>query len=444
VFRGSEAISGLESIDADHMVFDEYDLLEKDNLPAAERRTSGSLYGYKRRLGWPSVPMYGIDALYEASDQRVWMVKCPCGEWQDLDFFRNVDQATGKRVCRNPDCRKELDVARGEWVATFPDQQRMRGYHVTQMLVPGKSMRDLIRASKGRTPAQRQSFMNRDLGLAWAPEEGRLSDAAYAAAVAAGGGYAAATGLHEVTASASTGLRTMGVDVATTRNLNVRISEHLEGEKKRALFIGEVSSFAEVEELWQRFDCQMGAIDHLPEGRLARAWAERHPGQIYLIALTDSAGAKKEPWNVDDDLLFASVNRTVALDAMFEQIRAQQNLLPVNAPEGYKEGLQAPNRLTVTDETGIVGKKAQQTPKGLRVFYRSSGPDDYAMCEVFDVCATELWWRRQLVDEAERETFGVLDDELEFERSHLSDLAVEPDYHAGGRDGDYYAGGRDA
>lgn len=443
VFRGSEAISGLESIDADHMVFDEYDLLEKDNLPAAERRTGASQYAYKRRLGWPSVPMYGIDRLYEESDQRTWMVRCECGEWQDLDFFRNVDQASGKRVCRQPDCRRELDVGKGQWVAKFTDSDRPRGYHVTQMLVPGKSMRDLIKASKGRTPAQRQSFMNRDLGLAWAPEEGRLSDAAYAAAVAAGGGYGAATSIHEIVASAG-GLRTMGVDVATTRNINIRVSEHTDDGRKRALFIGEVGSFTEVEEVWQRFGPTMGAVDHLPEGRLARAWAERHPGQIYLVALTDSGGAgKKEPWNVDDELLFASVNRTVALDAMFEQIRAQQNMLPVNAPEGYKDQLQAPNRLTITDETGIVGKKAQMTPKGLRVFYRSSGPDDYAMAEVFDVCATELHWRRVLVDEAQRESFSVLDDELDFERSHLSDLASEPDYYAGGIEGDYHPGGRD-
>jgi hypothetical protein len=443
VFRGSESVRGLESVDADHMVFDEYDLLEHDNIPVAERRTGASLFGYKRRIGWPSVPGWGIDALYEESDQRQWMVRCAaCREWQAMDFFKNVDVRNGMRVCAK--CRKPIDVAKGEWVARFPDQDRPRGYHVTQLLVPGKSMRDLIRASKKRRPSEKQSFMNRDLGEAWAPEEGRLSDAAFEAAVAAGGGYNAATSLPEVVSSAGA-LRTMGVDVATTRNINVRVSEHLEGagDRKRALFVGEVESFSEVDELFQRFAVNMAAVDHLPEGRLARAFAERHPGQVYLIALTDSAGRVKEPLSVDDSMMSASVNRTVAIDAMLEQIRGQQNLLPANAPEGYKEALQAPNRIVLRDEDtgggiGAAGKRTVNPPKGARVFYRSSGPDDYAMAEVFDVMATELWWRRKLVDEAERPTFSTIDDELDFERSALSEYAPVEDYYAGGEgmDGD--------
>lgn len=442
VFRGSEALSGLESIDADHMVFDEYDLLERDHIPVAERRTGASLYAYKRRLGWPSVPNYGIDRLYEESDHRQWMVKCECGEWQDLDFFRNVELTTGRRLCRIAECRKELDVADGEWVAKYLDGDRPRGYHVTQLLVPGKSMRDLIKASKKRSPHERQSFMNRDLGVAWAPEEGRLSDAAYEAAVSAGGDYGCAVRPSDVYSSVPTSLRTMGVDVASTRNLNVRVSEHLEGEKKKALFVGEVESFEMLDRLWDAFGVNMGAIDHLPEGRLARAWAERHQGQIYLVALIDSA-RPKQAWDVDDDLMFASVNRTIAIDAALEAIRGQRNLLPVNAPEEHREHLQALNRIVVADDQGGIGsRKAQQTPKGLRVFYRSSGPDDYAMAEVFDLAATELWWRRQLLDEAEREAFGTADDVLDFERSHLSDPGWETDYHPGGDD-EYHPGGRE-
>lgn len=438
VFRGSESERGLESVDADHMVFDEYDLLEHDHIPIAERRTGASLYGFKRRIGWPSIPGWGIDKIYEESDQRRWMVKCePCARkgrdgWQDLDFYRNVDIRTGQRVCR--ECREPLDVSKGTWVATFPDQDRPRGYHVTQLLVPGKSMRDLIKSSLKRGPHEKRSFMNRDLGLAWAPEEGRLSDAAYEAAVSAGGGYGVPTHLHEIVSS-SGGLRTMGIDIATTRNINVRVSEHNDDGTKRALFIGEVESFGELDEVWNRLGVTMGAIDHLPEGRLARAFAERHHGQIYLCALTDTAGHReqKEPWRVDDDMLFVSVNRTVGIDAMLEKIRAQKNRLPINPPEDYKDNLQALNRLV--DKEPDTGKIA--------VYYRSAGPDDYAMAEVFDVVAEELHWRRMLLDDAERETFSTIDDELEFERSTLADPLADVAYHAGGQDGDYHAGGRD-
>jgi hypothetical protein len=439
VFRGSEALSGLESVDADHMVFDEYDLLEHEHIPVAERRTGASKYGYKRRIGWPSIPNQGIDRLYEDSDQRKWMVKCrACNEWQTLEFFKNVDIRTGQRICAK--CKKELspDVIRaGEWVARFPDQGRQRGYHVTQLLVPEKSLADLIKASKKRAPHERQSFMNRDLGEAWAPEEGRLSDAAYEAATR---DYTVARSVHEAFVVDSPNVVTMGVDVADVRNLNVRVSEHFENGKKRALFIGEVESFTALDELWTKYNVNMGAVDHLPSGRLARAWAERHPGQIYLIALTDTGqmNAAKKPWDVDDDMMTATVNRTVALDAMLETIRAQQNMLPSNPPDDYKEHLQAPNRVVATDNATHVrigrGGKQDNPPRATRVFYRSAGPDDYAMAEVFDVVATELYWRRVLLDDAEREVFSVLDDEVDFERSHLSHLGDDGDYHAGGRE----------
>jgi len=97
VFRGSESPRGLESVDADHMVFDEYELLEPTHIPNAERRTGASLYGYKRRIGWPFIPNAGIDKLYTESDQRRWNVKCgSCNEWQDISF----NDATQSRPSR--------------------------------------------------------------------------------------------------------------------------------------------------------------------------------------------------------------------------------------------------------------------------------------------------------------------------------------------------------
>jgi hypothetical protein len=61
VFRGSESKRGLDSVDCDHIVFDEYDTLDHENIPDAEMRVSSPLSpGLIRRIGVPSVPDWGI------------------------------------------------------------------------------------------------------------------------------------------------------------------------------------------------------------------------------------------------------------------------------------------------------------------------------------------------------------------------------------------------
>ena len=420
-FRGSESKRGLDSVDADHIVFDEYDTLTQDNIPDAERRITGSLHGLVRRVGVPSIPDWGIAKLYDESDQREWHVKCSaCGEWQTIDFFENVDQVKLLRICRK--CGKPVEVGTGEWVAKYPDREN-RGYHINRLIAPLANIGSIVKASKKRAPYERQVFFNKDLGLPYAPAEGRLSKEAIAAAQSAGGGYALAPGY------VGSNPVTMGVDVASTRNLNVRVSEHFAEGKKRALFIGEVEDFTELDAIFNRFQVNMACIDHLPEGRLARAWAERHPGQIYLVAYDTTPTPKTaDVIKVDDDMRFVQVRRVEAIDAMTEMIRTQKNHLPIDLPEGYVGHLQALVRTSEQDELGKV-----------TVVYRKTAEDDYAHAEVYDIVATGLWWRRQGLEELEEDVYTPLDDMIEFERSHLGDYEGDDRvYGSGERDDDEY------
>lgn len=426
VFRGSESKRGLDSVDADIIVFDEYDTLEQANIPDAEKRVSSPLSpGLIRRVGVPSIPDYSIAKLYDQSDQRRWMTKCEgCNEWQQIDFFKNVTDE-GVRVCRK--CRKPVNVADGQWVAEFPDRD-VRGYHYTRLDLPTADLKQVILESQKRGASEKQVFMNKTLGLPWAPEEGRLSRKAIQAAQSAGGGYTACTNIDDAIAETAP-LVTMGVDVATTRNLNVRVSAHFEQggiDKKRALFIGEVEDFQDLVKLMDFYAVHMAAVDHEPDGRLARALAERYPGRVYVTALSGAVGrhAVQQVINVDDDMMTASVRRTIAIDAMHEMVRTQRNWLPINLPEqpqNYIEHMQANIRVILEDE---FGKKT--------AVYRNTVPNDYAMAEVFDVIATDLYWRRQDLGELESEDITTLDDEIEFERSHLSEWRDRP--------GDYVAG----
>jgi hypothetical protein len=405
-FRGSEVKTALDSVDADVLALDEYDTLTQENIPDAERRISGSDIALIRRVGVPSTPNWGIDKLYNESDMRRWMVKCEsCRTQQHIEFPDNVDLEAAIVICKK--CRKPLDVRKGEWVAEHPDRD-IRGYHIPRLVKPNTNVAEIVKASKKTNPTERKTHHNKDLGLAYADEEGRLSDEAIAAACRAyamaprDGGYRGPN------------LVTMGVDVASTRALNVRISEHF-GERKRALLIARVDNFNEIEKLIRRFNVKMCVIDHAPEERMARKVAEKFPGRVYLCAYAQNQG---QIFAVKEELRLITVRRVEAIDATYDLIRRQLNELPGGRggdpealPEGYKEELQGEVREAETDEFGRT-----------TVHYRKTGANDYTHAEVYDVVATEAWHYRQGVESELSEDTQPLDDMIEFERAKLDPI----------------------
>lgn len=420
--RGSESEDDLLSVDADHVLIDEYDSVKPGSITEIEKRMGASTHGLIRRVGVPSYPDYGIAKVYKDSDQRVWLVKCwRCGHWQVIKFWPNddlvghVDQRKGIRVCGK--CVKSLepvllgDEGAQEWVATFPERS-VRGYHISRLMLASADLEKIVKLSKKRKPLDVQSFYNHELGEEYAAEEGRLSDAALAAAQSRGGGYTTEPGY------VGDDLVTMGVDVASVRELHVRVSRH-EGEAdKKALFLGTVESFNDLPPLMRRYGVHMCAIDHLPEGRSARAFAAEFPGQVYLVVQSDSRTA--EVLTVKEEERLIVVRRVEMLDATLEMVRAQQNRLPLDWPDDYAAHMKALQRVVEKNDAGQVIVK-----------YISTGPDDFAFAEAYDVVATELWFYRQAVDDAGRQRFTRLEDKIEFERSQLSDYDHDDAYHGG-------------
>lgn len=421
-FRGSEAQRGLDSIDADLLIFDEYDTLNHENIPDAERRVSGPLSaGLIRRVGVPSTPGWGISSLYDASDQRRWRVKCrACGEDQAITFEENIDTDRGLRVCRR--CRKELDVASGLWVADFPSRD-VRGYHVTRLIAPDADVPAIIAASRRTTRAERHVFRTKDLGLPDEEPGARLSRSVIERAQDLGGGYLMP---HSYTGD---NVVTMGVDVASARDLNVRVSERLSDAVKRCLFVGTVPDFEDLDVLMRRYGVHMAAVDHAPEGRLALGLVARFPGRAYRVSYntTTAPNGTEGPSISEEDRLF-TVPRTGALDEVMAMLRDGRNVLPRDLPADYFKHLQAPLRVTEMTQNGRQ-----------RVFYRSSGPDDYAHAEAYDDAAFLVLLTLEMVRQLEEETYSTLDDHLYFPRSRLADYDTPVIYEPGAQrfDGAY-------
>jgi hypothetical protein len=405
--RGSESVAGVQSVDADILVMDEYEELRRENIPDMERRLGASEYGLIRRVGVPDIPNVGLDRLYQESDQRQWIVKCDrCGEHQDLNY-ENVDEEKLWIKCRH--CHKgPLNVRVGEWVAQHPDRPT-QGYHMPKFIAPldQRRIKDIVEAHRQTSPSEIKTHFNKDLALAYAPEEGRLSLAAIERAQRP---ELALEGPHDVGE-----YRTMGVDVASTRALNVRISAYDGQGTKRSIYLGKAEDFNQLVRLFKRYQPHFACIDHEPDGRMSRAFAEKFPGRVWLVA---SSGTQKEVMKPNADLRFVSVNRTLLYDATFEAIRLQRNLLPGQLPEDYARDMQNLIRRVEVNEEGKS-----------KIFYERIGPEDYAQAEMYDMVAEAVWqWTRSVEAGEEGETFE-LEDEYDFERSQLDGGSA--DYNAG-------------
>ena len=323
--RGMQSTVGMKSVPADMVVFDELDEATPEAKALALERLSHSDYGRVIELSNPSLPDYGIDAAFKLTDQRHWTLKCPaCGAWTapDMEFPEKLGQevkiilprpdGTFYRAC--PKCAAELDLAAGEWVPLFPTQSD-HGSRISQLVSSKVDPGDILR--EYQTTHFPQQFFNLKIGVAWADLEHRL-DAATVLSLCTD------VPMRERSQRACS----MGVD--TGKRLHVVIlREDLEGPEQHLIHLGVYSAFSELDALMDRFHVRHCVIDGMPEGHLAREFAARHRGKVWLNYFNEhQRGAPK--W--DDVERMVRVNRTEALDASRSAIRDKQLVLPRREP----------------------------------------------------------------------------------------------------------------
>jgi hypothetical protein len=422
-FVGSVVASALDSVPAMALVLDEYDTLRQVNIPVAEERVGAS----------PN-PMI-----------RRWLVRCEaCSQWQRVTMKNmrweqlDPEHYDAWRVCifcAERGRERRLDVRRGQWVAEQPDR-RVRGYHVPRLIVPNADMGRIVAKSLSVRVEVRESHHHRDLAEPFETPEDRLARAAIESCkrveLALADSY---VGFNPVT---------MGVDQASARAINVRISEHLDEHEKRALALLTVeddepgdpdakSAIRKLAGLIDHYKVRMVGIDHAPDGRLARALVRAFPGRVMMVALSDALKAPMTPVpELHKAEQLVTVNRTMFIDATLDLFRWQRNLLPGRAllPDGYEDGLRA------------VVRRRVQKPDGRWVHrYESTGADDWLFAELFDVVATEVFRLRVLEGHVDNFTTAEQTLEPDTPTANFNDWEGKPwgeEYRPGGETANPY------
>lgn len=176
VMRSSWDAALGEGIDADGLTLDEKDRMNANVEHAFKDSLSASEFGWMREISTPSLPGRGIHFQYDKSDQLSWMVRCSrCSLEQEVDWQDNIIQVKDWRhgleipdgafgfLCRKQACRGKLDRLRGRWVAKFPSNKEVRGYHMPQTIFSLVSATGLMRKKfDGRTL---QAWLNYEIGV---------------------------------------------------------------------------------------------------------------------------------------------------------------------------------------------------------------------------------------------------------------------------------------
>lgn len=407
--RGMASKNSVQSVDADALVIDEYDECEPGRISEAEKRLSGAKAAGRqprlRRLGRPSVPGYGIDKEYDRSDQRRWEVECPeCGEVQPIDWASNMrwktraggetemrpghdepedpdDVVIAWRACRACDASLEPPkgseigpLHAGRWVPQSPGPGRIPGFWLQRLIVPRTDLEQIVVDSRKTKPKEVESFFNADLGLAFATEDAYLTDVHLDRAAND------LEALHD-SLQGYDGWRLIiaGVDAASERHLNMRISEVTADGRRRAIYLGQPKNFDEVVELMDRFRISVLVGDSQPERRLMRALAAAFPGRVFLCRYDEKPEADAIRYDPEKNLI--TVNRTEAIDAMMDAYRNGTVTAIRQEPPAWREQMKSMKRRLEEDSKGRPVKRYVST---------SSMGDDYAHAETFEVVASEM------------------------------------------------------
>ena len=381
--RGSNARSGLKSVPASVLIFDEFDEMEQKNIKLAEERASGQKYRLNWKVSTPTIPEKGINTLFNRSTKDHFFFPCPhCGKRIELKFPDNMvitgDDPDNPEIykthlicneCKGilPHEEKKQFLSRGEWVPEVRGQI-MRGFYINQMystvLEPYKLAISFLEAK--RDPTAEQEFFNSKMGMPHVVEGAQITEEMFTPLIKS----------YQMIDSARPGtIITMGIDVNKTFNVEIDQWDLTHANaidinakaRCKVLWAGEFQHIEEVAEAMINYNVNFAVIDAMPETNLSTQFCNQFYGRARMCRYNHFATARSVFAGSKDISL--SVNRTAWLDQSLGRFRNGSILLPANLPRDYARHISALIRTPSKDAQGNLVYRYE---------HQDSKPDHYA------------------------------------------------------------------
>lgn len=311
----------------DSLYVDEVDLSNPDNLASVLNRLDASRWKMVTYLSTPTVPNYGIHGLYNGSDMRQWLVKCPkCGTEQPMDWEVNL-RIVGPQ--NNPvkvfygcaACNSEITVQHmqtGRWVAQHPELSKdLVGFHVHQLLTtPADQLYKIFRDPQTKLI----EFYRKRLGKPYEVGGGSIERDDF---------LATCFDAPYVPELENDGKSTyyMGADQGNELQVLVaKVEPHT--RRPKLVHVERIpiqKGFDRLAQLMDIFRVRKAVLDANPNRHDAIKMVKRFPGRI-LIA--DYSENQKEAWRTSKGMAEmknvttnVTINRTTGFDALMDSIK---------------------------------------------------------------------------------------------------------------------------
>lgn len=276
-FRGSFHEGEAISTTADLIVADEYDRSDQQVLTVYQSRLQASDYGWFWRFSNPSLPGFGVDELFQDSDQMHWFVTCSrCNHSWYMDMARDdrihnhyINEERLIYACGK--CHKELTNAmrqNGEWQAKYPGRKR-RGYWLSQLMIPWVSAEKIL---EQRSSMDTMTFHNFVLGLPYQASEFMIN--------------------RDAILKARTTKQLVKTDVVIGCDSG-KTKHWVMGTPEGVFAYGKTDDWADIERLINMYDATC-VIDALPDFTVPEQLARKYAGRVFVHYYSPDNSASME------------------------------------------------------------------------------------------------------------------------------------------------------
>lgn len=358
-YRGAQAESQAINITADVLLIDEYDRSNQRVVEMYASRLDASEFKWRRYFSNPSAIGFGVDGLYNQSDQRHWLVTCShCGHRGYMDFEKNDDEkphyvdielviyACGK-------CGLEIydkDRINGEWVAKYPDRD-WHGYWVSQLMAPWIGAKEILEKQQNSTT---EFFYNFVLGKAYTPTDLIVN--------------------RETILNATKQMIIPKTKVAI--GVDNGATKHWVAATPQGVFdYGKTNDWKDIERLFLMYNAVM-VIDALPDFTIPKRLVEKYKGKVFInYYKQDTKNLGTVRWGEKKDFGIVYSDRTKIMDLTASEISEQKIQFRISPHEmdSYISHWENTFRtLEVDEKTGA--EKGQ---------WVHQGPDHYAHATIY-------------------------------------------------------------
>ncbi len=340
---GTKDTDNLRSIPCDEIDRDELDLMDADMVYMSKQRLKRSKIKRERNFGTPTFPDYGIDKLYEESDQRRWQIKCgSCGKSTCLgDTWPQCIIQTGGRWFRScMHCHKEIFVNDGNWVAEYPDR-REAGFWVSGLLSPLADLDDYMYEFNRIEGAKMSEFMRSTLGIATTEAENQLAEVTVLSRCGS-----------DANQMVSAGETAMGVDIG--KKIHVVVGIRTGRESYDILHISRLNDLHELHDLALKMNVHSCIIDSGPHDFGVLDFQRTEPYTIYLCQYSEQMPGKPK-FNSKEGIV--RVNRNEWCDKVHTTFSENRIKIPrqsVEISEFAREMTKTAKTIIENPDTGVV------------------------------------------------------------------------------------------